>query len=67
MQPLFQRVMDFDWFSNIKNKTTVIVMLNLFRFSNMLTHDSKYKVLKLTVEKVLRCIDNQEIEQIYCD
>ena len=42
-------------------------MLNLYRFSNLLTHDSKNKVLKISVEKVLKCIGNQEIEQIFCD
>ena len=59
--------MELDWFSNIKNKTTVMKMLNLYRFSNLLTHDSKNKVLKISVEKVLKCIGNQEIEQIFCD
>jgi asparagine N-glycosylation enzyme membrane subunit Stt3 len=59
--------MELDWFSNIKNKTTVMKMLNLYRFSNLLTYDSKNKVLKISVEKVLKCIGNQEIEQIFCD
>jgi hypothetical protein len=67
MLPLFLRVIDYDWFSNIKNKSTVMNMLNLYRFSNLPTHDSKNKVLKFSVEKVLKCIDNQEIEHIFCD
>ena len=57
--------MELDWFSNIKNKTTVMKMLNLYRFSNLLTHDSKNKVLKISVEKVLKCIGYQELEQIF--
>jgi hypothetical protein len=67
MLPHFIRVMDFDWFSNIKNKTTIVKMLNLYRLSNLLTHDSKNKILKFSVEKVLMCIGNKEIEQIFCD
>ncbi len=42
-------------------------MLNLYRLSNLLTHNSKNKILKFSVEKVLQCIGNKEIEQIFCD
>jgi UDP-N-acetyl-D-mannosaminuronic acid transferase (WecB/TagA/CpsF family) len=42
-------------------------MLNLYRLSNLLTNDSKNKVLKYSVEKVLKCIGNPEIEQIFND